>query len=38
MNDIRGAASDIGLTLLEFKRIVSQYKKAKENLVLLKKK
>ena len=37
MNDIRGAASDIGLTLLEFKRIVSHVQKGERESSIAKK-
>ena len=37
MNDIRGAASDIGLTLVEFKRIVSHVQKGERESSIAKK-
>ena len=37
MNDIRGAASDIGLTLLEFKRIVNHVQKGERESSIAKK-
>ena len=37
MNDIRGAASDIGLTLMEFKRIVSHVQKGERESSIAKK-